>query len=93
MLIAKLHVYGFTIKALTSLYSYFKRRKQDIKIHKTESFYQTLLSGVSEGSILGPVLFNSFINDLFLFINDAEIANFACTLYFGKNDLTELLNV
>ena len=45
--------------------------------NETESFYQTLLSGVSQGSIFGPLLFNLFLNDLFLFIKEAEIANFA----------------
>ena len=74
-LIAKLYAHGLTTKALTFLYSSLKRRQQGVKINDAESIFKILLSGVPQGSILGLVLSNIFINDLFLFINKAKLAN------------------
>ena len=82
LLVAKLHAYGFDENALVLIYSYLKRRKQSVRINNTYSSFQTLLSGVPQGSVLGPILFNFYINDLFLFVN--EDADDNTLAYFFK---------
>ena len=95
LLIAKLHAHGLTTEALTFLYSYLKRRQQGVKINDAESIFKILLSGVPQGSILGPILFNVFINDLFLFINKTKLANFADdnTIYANSAEMETLLDI
>ena len=77
LLTAKLHAYGFRKNALDLVYSYPKYRKQRVKINTTFSTWTDLISSVPQGSVLGLLLFNIYLNDLFFFLQDISICNFA----------------
>ena len=77
LLIAKLAAYGFSHTALRYIYSYLSNRKQCVRINNTYSNYQKRKSGVPQGSILGQIFFNLSINDLFFFVSDVWLQNFA----------------
>ena len=94
LLISKLDAYGFHKTALTFIYNYLKERKQRTKVNGSYSSWQKLKFGVPQGSILGPLLFNIFINDMFYFIKTTNIANYAddSTLYTVEGNIDDLLN-
>ena len=52
------------------MHTYLFDRKQRIKINIFYSSWQDIFSGISQGSILGPLLFNIFLCDLFLVVNN-----------------------
>ena len=93
LLIAKLDAYGFSHEALKFIRSYLKDRKQRTKVGSSFSNWTDIKYGVPQGSIYGPLLFNIFLNDIFYFINDICIANYADdnTPYATNKDISSLL--
>ena len=76
LLLAKLEAYGLESNALTLIMSYLSGRRQCVKNGGYLSQLKLILSGVPQRSILGPLLFNIFINDMFLTLG-SDLHNFA----------------
>ena len=70
LLLAKLHVYGFSFSALRLILSYLTNRKQRTKVNSSYSSWEEILFGVPQGSILGFLLFNIFLCDMFFTMKD-----------------------
>ena len=68
---------NFDSDGIKFIYSYLRGRKQKTKMNCSHSSFAEILVGLPQGSILGPLLFNSYICDLFYDIGDTDFGSFA----------------
>ena len=92
LLIVKLEACGLGNSSLNLLLDYLTFRKQKTFVGSAYSKWSKIRRGIPQGSILGPMLFNTFIYDIFMIIEQSDICNFADdnTLHSCGKSLTEI---
>ena len=93
LLVAKLHAYGLSLPALNMIQDHLLNRKQRTKIGSSYSLWENIIFGVPHKSILGLLLFNIFLCDLFLEHENFCYVNYAddTTPYIVANNTAEVL--
>lgn len=93
ILISKLRLYGVRGTSLSLITSYLQHRKQCVIIDDTSSSLTDITCGVPQGSILGPLLFIMYINDITSICAETQFVIYAddTSLFFTSADGNEII--
>ena len=75
--VKKLEDYGGDSKVINLVTNYLSDRQQRVRLTGQHSSMKTIIKGVPQGSILGPILFNIFMNDVSYAMNECTVFTYA----------------
>ena len=93
LLIAKLLAYGLDIDPRNILQDYLSNRKQRTKVDFLYSSWEAIFSGIPQGSIPGPLLFNTFMCDMFLILKATYFTGYTDdnTPFVVRNNIVDVV--
>ena len=84
----------FKLPALKLMHSYLSHRKQRTRVNHAYSSWNEILFGVTQGSILGAILFNIFLSDFSLVISNTDFSIYTDnnTIYDSGNNIDDVIS-